>query len=251
MATFTLPAEFHTVCRQHPEEVYDIFFKTTSTALKQLALNRKYLGGKIGMTGTLQTWRRDGEFHPHIHFLIPGGGVSPDGKYWLYPKNHDYLVPAKALGILFRGKFKTELEKAELTDEIPAGVWRKNFVVDVKKVGNSMSSFKYIAPYMQRGFIGNNRIRKYDGNSVTFAYKDGQSGRTKYRTVSALKFMLLYMEHVLPSGFQKTRYYGLDASANKLKRKEIRLLILLSRSQPMPEKRRFYSSTGIMFKMRN
>jgi len=194
------------------------------------------------MTGTLQTWRRDGEFHPHIHFLIPGGGVSFDGKYWLYPKSLDYLVPAKALGVLFRGKFKAELEKMDFlpgTAPIPAGVWKKNFVVDVKKVGNGMSSFKYIAPYMQRGFISNSRIKKYDGASVTFEYKDGQSGRTKYRTLSALKFMSLYMAHVLPSGFQKTRYYGLEASANKLKRKQIRLLILLSRRQPPPEKEEF------------
>lgn len=245
MATFTLGQEFHRICRQQPRQIFEIFFKTASTALKELALDKKYLGGKIGMMGTLQTWRRDGEFHPHIHFLIPGGGLSNDGKYWLFPKNRDFLVPAKPLAILFRNKFRAALREFGLYEEIAPVAWSKNWVVDIKKVGKGMSSFKYVAPYMQRGFIGNNRIVEYDGINVKFRYKDGRTDEIKYRTLNALKFMLLYLQHVLPSGFMKTRYYGLEASANKQNRREIRLLILTSRHQPVPEPEEFIIPTHL------
>jgi len=194
-----------------------------------------FIGGKTGIMGTLQTWRRDGEFHPHLHFLVPGGGLSPDGKYWLYPKNHDFLVAEKPLAKLFRNKFRIELKKLELEEQISQETWRKDWVADVENVGNGMSSFKYLAPYMQRGFISNNRIEAYDGESVTFHYKDSKTGEIKRRTMQAMQFMELFLQHVLPSGFQKTRYYGILGSANKKTLAELRLLILTSRNQPPPK----------------
>jgi ssDNA-binding Zn-finger/Zn-ribbon topoisomerase 1 len=239
MITFTLPQEFHMQCRSHPETVYDLFFKTAAAALKELALDKKYLGAIIGMMATLQTWRRDGEFHPHIHVLIPAGGVSPDKKYWLYPKNRNFLIHHKPLAARFKKNFKDALKKNGLSALIAPAVWYKKWVVDVRNVGNGMSSFKYVAPYMQRGFISNKRIKKYDGESVTFEYHDRKSSQIKSRTLPALDFMSLYLQHVMPSGFMKTRYYGLESSANKKKRRAIRLMILLSRSQPPPEKEVF------------
>ena len=232
MITFPLPAELRTLCRREPAKVYNIFFKTASAALKDLTLDKRFLGGKIGMIGTLHTWRRDGELHPHIHFLVPGGGLSGNGQYWLYPKKRGFLVAAKPLAKLFRHKFRIELKEQRLIENAPSNVWRKNWVVDIKNVGNGMSSFKYLAPYMQRGFIGNDRIEKYDGRSVTFRYKDGETGKTKRRTMIAMEFMMLFLRHVLPSGFQKTRYYGILGSAHKKTLAEIRLLILTSRGQP-------------------
>ena len=231
MVTVALPAELRPLCRYEPEKVYNIFFKTASDSLKELTLSKRFLGGQVGMIATLQTWRRDGEFHPHMHFLVPGGGLSKDGKYWLYPKKRDFLVAAKPLAKLFRGKFKAAIEIQQLNDGIPSLTWQKNWVTDVKNVGNGMSSFKYIAPYMQRGFIGNNRIENYDGKSVTFRYKNGQTGQTCHRTMTAIEFMWLYIQHVLPSGLQKTRYYGILGSAHKKNIAEIRLLILTSRGQ--------------------
>jgi hypothetical protein len=232
MVTFSLPAQLRPLCRREPEKVYNAFFKTAAEALKELAMDKRFVGGRIGMMGTLQTWRRDGEFHPHLHFLVPGGGLSPDGKYWLYAKNQDFLVAEKPLAIMFRRKFRAELGAMRLTKNIPLAVWRMNWVVDVENVGNGMSSFKYLAPYMQRGFLGNDRIEAYDGKSVTFRYKDGQTKEIKHRTLLVMQFMMLYIQHVLPSGFQKTRYYGLLGSANKKTIAELRLLILTSRMQP-------------------
>ncbi len=235
MVTFALPAELRGICRQEPVKAYNAFFKAAAESLKELSMDKRFIGGKTGIMGTLQTWRRDGEFHPHLHFLVPGGGLSPDGKYWLYPKNHDFLVAEKPLAKLFRNKFRIELKKLELEEQISQETWRKDWVADVENVGNGMSSFKYLAPYMQRGFISNNRIEAYDGESVTFHYKDSKTGEIKRRTMQAMQFMELFLQHVLPSGFQKTRYYGILGSANKKTIAELRLLILTSRNQPPPK----------------
>jgi predicted Zn-ribbon and HTH transcriptional regulator len=239
MATFTLPNELHGVCRDYPREVYGAFFRASAAALKELALDKRFLGGKIGMLCTLQTWRRDGGFHPHIHCLCPGGGLSKDGKYWIYPKNKKFLIAAKPLAKLFKGKFKTELANLKLLDKTQEEVWKKNWVVDCKNVGDGMASFKYLGTYMQRVFISNDRIEKYDGKDVTFRYKESKSGKTTRRTMPALAFMMMFLQHVLPSGFQKTRYYGLLGNANKKTVQELRLMILTTRNQAPQEAEAF------------
>lgn len=239
MITVTLPHEFHTLCRTHPRDVFGALFKTAAEAIQELAANPKHLGAKIGLFGTLQTWRRDGEYHPHIHFLAPGGGISPDGKYWLFPKNHDFLIPAKPLSILVRAKMRDALKKLNLYQLVPPAAWDKHWVSDCKDVGNGMSSFKYLAPYMQRGCISNNRILAYDGQSVTLEYTESRTQAKKLRTLTAVAFIRIYLQHVLPGGFQKTRYYGLLGSANKKTVRELRLLILSTRYSRVPPKEDF------------
>jgi predicted Zn-ribbon and HTH transcriptional regulator len=239
MTTFTLPNELHAVCKSYPREVYGAFFKTSSEAFKELTMDKRFLGAKIGMTGTLQTWQRNGDCHPHIHYLGPGGGLSKDGQYWVYPKKRDFLVATKPLAALFKGKFKAEMTALGLLGKISKQAWEKSWIVDCKNVGNGMSSFKYIGTYMQRVFISNSRIEKYDGENVTFRYKESKSGNTLRRTLSALEFMMMFLQHVLPSGFQKTRYYGLLGNANKKTLQELRLAICISRNQPPPQAETF------------
>jgi hypothetical protein len=239
MITFTLPAELRWLCKHFPKKVYKAFFAAASSALKQLALDKRFLGAEIGMIGTLQTWRRDGGFHPHIHFLVPGGGLSQDGSYWVFPKSKKVMLASSPLAKLFKGKFKGELEKLNLLKSAPQKAWKKEWVVDCKNVGNGMSSFKYLGTYMQRVFISNDRIEKYDGENVTFRYKNSTSGQLSRRTMPALVFMEMFLQHVLPSGFQKTRYYGLLGSARKKVIREIRIMILTSRGQPPTEPEEF------------
>ena len=235
MVTFTLPDEMHYICRKFPREVYGAFFKASSNALKDLARDKRFLGAEIGAMGTLHTWQRNGDLHPNIHYLCPGGGLSKDRKYWVYPKNHDFFVAEKPLAALFKGKFKTEISKLELLGSVPERAWGKKWVVDCINTGNGMTSFKYLAPYMQRVFIGNDRIEKYDGENVSFRYKESSTGNIVRRTLHALEFMMLFLQHVLPSGFQKTRYYGLLGSANKETRQELRISICISRNQAPAE----------------
>ncbi|MBN2266881.1 MAG: transposase [Candidatus Babeliaceae bacterium] len=235
MITMTLPSELHHVCLSFPRKVYKAFFAAASESIKELAIDKRFLGANVGMIGTLQTWRRDGEFHPHIHFLIPGGGISKDGKYWVFPRTSKFLVHSKPLMKLFKGKLKALLESLGFLEHIPPSIWRKPWVGDCKNVGNGMSSFKYIGPYTQRVFISNNRIEDYDGENVTFRYTNSKTNETTRRTMHAKAFIYMFLRHVLPSGFQKTRYYGILGSACKGTLREIRLLILTSRSQPPPE----------------
>jgi hypothetical protein len=234
MATFTLPAELRAVCRHAPAKAFGAFFKAASGALKELALDRRFVGGRIGMFGTLQTWRRDGEFHPHIHFLIPGGGVSKDGRHWLLPKCRKTMLAPRPLAKLFRGKFRAEMSELRLLDRIPPEAWRKRWNVDCRNVGDGMSGFKYLAPYMQRVFISDGRIESYDGEAVTFRYKDAHTGKTARRTLHAMEFMELFLQHVLPSGFQKTRYYGILGSACKAEAAWIKSLVMASEGKKPP-----------------
>ena len=233
MITVTVPSEMHRICRKHPKEIFDAFFHAAAESIRELARNKRHLGAEIGLIGTLQTWKRNGDYHPHIHFLVPGGGLSPDGRYWLYPHKRDFFIPAKPLSVLLRGKMYAAMRKLNFISEIPDSAWQKHWVSDCAEVGNGMSSFKYLAPYMQRGFISNARIVSCDGENVTFSFVESSTKITRYRTLTAVEFIRLYLQHVLPSGFQKTRYYGLLGSANRKTIQELRLLILSSRfSEP-------------------
>lgn len=243
MITLTLPGELHGVCERFPRESYGAFFTAASEAIKELALDKRFIGAEVGMIGTLQTWRRDGEFHPHIHFLVPGGGLSKDGTRWVWPRNHDFLIHSKPLMKLFKGKFKARLDELELLERVPPKAWSKSWVGDCKNVGDGMSSFKYVGAYTQRVFISNNRLEKYDGENVTFRYADSKTGSAAHRTMTALAFVLMFLRHVLPSGFQKTRYYGILGSASRETLRDMRLLILTSRYQAPPEPEVFESPT--------
>lgn len=128
MATFTLPDPLRQLARSHQKTLYHLLFTASQQALQKLAQDPKYIGGQIGMLGVLQTWRRDMGYHPHIHYLIPGGGLAPDGKTWLEVKG-DYLMPEKALAIIFRAKFRDLLRKTDLFAGVPASVWRQGWCV--------------------------------------------------------------------------------------------------------------------------
>ena len=226
MITITLPHECIPAFKAHTPEMAGTFFHAAKDAIMELARDKRHLGAKVGVTAVLQTWSRNGNFHPHLHCLVPGGGLSPDGKYWIWPKKRTFLLPAKPLGKLFRGKFRAELEARNLLGQVPSSIWSRDWVVDCMNAGYGMQSMMYIVPYLFRGFLGNERIVSYDGSKVTFSYKEGGTGRTMHRTLSAVDFIMLYLSHVMPSGMQRIRRYGLLANACKAKLKELRLRIL-------------------------
>jgi hypothetical protein len=214
LVTFTLPAGLRKVARSHQEIVYNLLFRSSAEALQELAADLRFVGGQIGALGVLQTWTRDLRFHPHLHFVVPGGGLSPDGKQWL-PARHNFLVRVEPLGVLFRNKFRDGLKQTDLFAQVPTAVWRQNWVVDCRPVGDGVSALKYLAPYIFRIAISNRRIRKVENDQVTFQYKDGDSGKWRSATVPAEEFIRRFLQHVLPKGFVKVRYYGLLASGNR------------------------------------
>lgn len=215
LATCTLPTELRALARSCQKTVYSITMRAFVSAMQKLALDPRHLGAHIGAVGILQTWRRDMAYHPHVHFILPAGGLSPDGKKWIHSKYIDFLLPEKPLAIVFRAKFRDELKKAGLFDNVPASVWQKDWVVDFEPVGNAEGALKYIAPYVYRVAISNNRIESLADGKVTFRYTDANSGTIKRITLPAEHFIARFLQHVLPKGFQKVRYYGFLAPRSR------------------------------------
>jgi Putative transposase/Transposase zinc-binding domain len=207
MLTFTLPDELAQVARSHPAEMYDVLFRASAAATQQLALDPRFVGGQLGMVGILHTWGRTLTFHPHIHYLIPAGGLAADGQTWL-PARENFLLPVKALSVIFRAKVRDALRETEGVAQIPAEVWEKDWVVHCQPVGNGQQAFKYLAPYVFRVAISNGRLVSLENAQVTFRYRDSRTGQAKLCTLDVEEFIRRFLQHVLPKGFVKVRYYG-------------------------------------------
>ena len=213
MVTFTLPEELRSVARSHQQVIYNSLFRASSEALLELASDPRFVGGKIGAVGVLHTWTRDLFYHPHLHYIATGGGLSADGR-WLQSRQ-DFLVHIKPLSILFRAKFRDLLKQSDLFHLLDQQVWRKDWVVHSQPVGTGSAAFKYLAPYIFRVAISNRRILVLEDGQVTFSYKDSATDQTRFSTIPAEEFIRRFLQHVLPKGFVKVRYYGLLAASNR------------------------------------
>ena len=214
MLTFTLPSQLRPFARSHQRLVYDALFHASAEATQQLARDPRFVGGTLGLVGVLHTWARDLSYHPHVHYLVPAGGLAEDGQTWL-PSRKKFLVPVKALSKLFRAKFRDALRQTEGFADIPASAWEQEWVVHCKPVGDGRTAFKYLAPYIFRVALSNRRIVKVENDQVTFRYRDSTAGQTKFRTLSAEEFIHRFLQHVLPKGLVKVRYYGLFSSIHR------------------------------------
>ena len=207
LLTFTLPEGLRKVARSHQKLVYGLLFRTSAAAAKQLAQDPRFIGGTLGMIGVLHTWTRALIYHPHIHYVVPGGGLAEDGRAWR-PAREDFLLPVRALSVLFRAKFRDALRKTDLFAQVPAEVWTQDWVVHCQPVGDGARALRYLAPYIFRVAISNRRILSLANYQVTFGYTDGRSGQRKTCTLKAEEFMRRFLQHVLPKHFVKVRYYG-------------------------------------------
>jgi hypothetical protein len=223
MVTFTLPEELRAVARSNQKRVYNILFRASSQALQKLALDPRFVGGRIGMVGVLHTWTRDLRYHPHAHYIVAGGGLNHKGRW--KSSGDQFLVPGKPLGIIFRAKVRDELKKAGLFSQVDKRVWKKEWVVDLEPVGTGEAAFKYLAPYIFRVAISNNRILKLEDGRVTFKYKESATDRIRFSTVNAEEFIRRFLQHVLPDRFVKVRYYGLLSPSNRHLLKRVRALL--------------------------
>jgi hypothetical protein len=208
LLTFTGPAALRDAVRSHQRIAYAALFDASSEAIKALAANPKHVGAaRCGFFGVLHTWGRTLEYHPHVHYVVPGGGLSADGARWL-PSHAHFFVPVRALSVLFRAKFRDSLNRAGLLAQIDPKVWRQDWVVHSQAVGDGRASLKYLAPYVFRVAISNRRIVSCDDGHVTFSYRKSGSNRWRNMTVDAPEFIRRFLQHVLPTGLQKVRHYG-------------------------------------------
>jgi len=188
-------------------------FACVSSTLKDFGANPKNLGANIGMTAVLHTHNRRLDYHPHIHVIVPGGGVDKARKQWKKKKDK-YLFNEFALAKVFRARFLDALNKAGpcIPNSLP-----DKWVVDCKHVGKGLSALKYLSRYLYRGVISVNNIVSNQNGNVTFKYVHSRSGKIRYRTLKGEDFLLLVLQHVLPKGFRRVRDYGfLHGNAKKL-----------------------------------
>jgi Putative transposase/Transposase zinc-binding domain len=213
LVTFTLPGQLRAVTRSNQKPIYNLLFRASSQALLQLAQDPRFVGARLGMVGVLHTWTRQLLYHPHVHYLVTGGGLTADG-CWRSSRK-DFLVPVKALSRIFRAKFREQLKKTDLFALVAAGVWRKDWVVHSEPVGSGAQAFQYLAPYIFRVAISNNRLRKLQNGKVSFSYKESHTDLLRHCTLSAHEFIRRFLQHVLPPRFIKVRYYGLLSPAQR------------------------------------
>jgi len=221
LLTFTLPSELREVTRSNPSMLYNLLFRTSAAAAQRLASDPRFVGGQIGMVGVLHTWGRNLSYHPHVHYLVPAVGYDLDRRVSL-PAKKNFLLPVKALSKIYRAKFRDELEKTQCFADIPEDVWQQPWVVHCKAVGNGLSALKYLAPYIFRVAISNKRFLRLAGGKVSFSYRARDTGKSKTCTLSAEEFIRRFLQHVLPKGFVKVRYYGFFGSALRSRLKIIR-----------------------------
>jgi hypothetical protein len=214
LVTFTLPSQLRPLARKHTRQLYNVLFRSSATALQQLAADPRFLGGQIGMVGVLQTWTRDLRYHPHIHYLVPAGAYALAEGRWL-PAKGRFLVHVKPLAKLFRGKVRAALQQLGWARDVPHQTWSTAWVVDCRGVGSGEAALTYLAPYVFRVALSNKRIVAVVDDQVTFRYRDGATKKTKCSTVPATEFIGRFLQHVVPKGFVKVRYFGLFRAGNR------------------------------------
>jgi hypothetical protein len=225
---FTVPHELNVIALQNPRAFYDLLFSAAAESCLELAANPAHLGAQIGIISVLHTWGQNLLLHPHIHCLIPAGGVSPDQTHWVRPR-YDFFLPVEALRKVFRGKFTNGLKRLYRRKKLhfagPASVLseprqfaallrrlhRTKWVVYVKAAfGGPLQVLRYLGRYTHRVAISNHRLLAFDGDRVTFRWKDyTHGGKQRQMTLPAIEFLRRFFVHVLPKGFVRIRHFGL------------------------------------------
>jgi hypothetical protein len=220
-AVFTLPAELRRVVKRHRARVFDMLFASASATLLTLGRDPKRLGAELGVTMVLHTWTRELLFHPHVHAIVTGGGLSDDDARWVRTRK-SFLFPVRVMGALFRGKMLAALEAAHARGHIDLvgvdilALRKKPWIVYAKRpFGGPEQVIRYLGHYTHRVGISNQRLVSMDEHGVCFLTKDGRSV-----TVAGTVLLARFVEHVLPPHFVKIRHYGLHAAANAATRLE-------------------------------
>jgi hypothetical protein len=233
---FTLPAEVADIAYQNKAAVYDLLFRAASETMLTIAADPKHLGARIGITAVLHTWGSAMTHHPHVHMIVPGGGIAIDGTRWIASRPA-LLLPVRVLGKLFRRIFVTRLielhdagrlaffgERAHLADRRAflrhlSPVRKQPWVVYAKPpFAGPQAVLAYLSRYTHRVAISNRRLIAFDERGVTFGYKDYRRDgpeRQRVMTLAADEFIRRFLLHVLPRGFHRIRHYGLLAGSSR------------------------------------
>jgi hypothetical protein len=209
LLTFTLPAPLRAVALAHPEIVYAALLREAATTVQTLAHDRAWVGGTPGILAVLHTWSRTLGYHPHAHLLVTAGGLAPDGTTWVRPAHPRFLVPGYMLSEIFRAKMRTALERAGLARAVDPAVWQQRWTVHVQQMGRGDHAVRYLARYVYRVAVTNERLQRTADGHVTLRYLHARTHETRSLTLPVAAFLARFLPHVLPRGFAKIRAYGL------------------------------------------
>lgn len=237
MLTFTVPARLREFLRRHPREGYGALFAASAGAIKTLAADDKHLGADTpGFFGVLHTWGRQLQYHPHIHYVAPGGGFdSQDGRW--HAADRGFFLPVRALSPIFRAKFRDAMAEAGLLAQIDAEVWTVDWNVHCQPVGDAQASLEYLSHYVFKVGISEGRIVRADEAQVVFRYRKVNSERQRMMALSPAEFIRRFLQHVLPTGFMKVRYFGFLSPSCSMPIEEVKGRIELAHGFRMHQKR--------------
>jgi hypothetical protein len=258
---FTIPHELNPLCQYNPEVLYNLLFRTNAATLLAVAADPKHLGAEIGFLSILQSWGQNLLLHPHVHCAIPAGGFSLDHNRWISPR-YPFFLPVKVLSRVFRGKFIAALRRAyrgkKLRFHSPIAalgqpkpyasflrtVFRRDWVVYAKPAfGGPTQVLRYLARYTHRVAISNHRLLAFDGERVTFRWRDYAHGNKQRKmTLSAAEFLRRFVQHILPRGFVRVRQYGF--LANRCRTDNLTLGRQLLATTPKPQSSCAITSTA-------
>jgi Putative transposase len=210
-AVVTVPSQLRTAFRRNQKLLYGLLMQVSATAIKDLCAQKRHLGALPGMLAVLHTWNGQLGYHPHVHLLITGGGITPDGQHW-EPARGEFLVPVAVLSRKIAAQFCAALKAAAPTvfANVPATVWRRQWVSFCKHYGHGNDAvLSYLSRYVFRTAISNARILDMDQSHVTFRWKDRSINAWRSERMPGVEFLRRFLQHVLPRGFHKVRYYGL------------------------------------------
>jgi hypothetical protein len=233
---FTIPHELTDLCRYNPESLYRLLFESAKQTLEQFGLDKRWLGAQVGMTMILHTWGQNLSLHPHVHVIVPNGGLNKEGT-WQFPRkgNENFLFPVKALQSVYKALFMKGLHAliqssslvlptAFPTEKRAYKDWKellyqKSWVIYAKKpFGGPQAVIEYLGRYTHKVAISNHRLKAYDAvnETVTFEYKDyTDEGKKKEMPLSTLDFIRRFAQHILPPKFRRIRHYGFLSNAAK------------------------------------
>lgn len=251
---FTLPHALLPLAHRNSTRLYTWLFHASAATLREIAADPRHLGAEIGVLSILHTWGQTLVRHPHVHCVVPAGGLSPDHERWVHPKYAGFFLPVKVLSRVFRGKFVEALRRAYERNELDLtggtehlrgwAAWRRfidalfdtDWVVYAKPAfGGATAVLRYLGRYTHRVAISNHRLLAFDGEHVTFSYKDyahGDARRTM--TLTAMEFLRRFVQHILPRGFVRIRQSGFLANTCRVARVARARTILATPSPSAP-----------------
>jgi len=231
---FTVPHQLNPLYRDNAKWLYDLLFRTVAETMLEVAADPRHLGARIGFLALLHTWGQTLQLHPHLHCVVPGGGLSPDGQQWVAPR-YAFFLPVRVLSRVFRGKFVAGLKRAFRRQRLHlAGqnaalaqpqafaaflrtLFRQDWVVYAKPTfGGPAQVLRYLGRYTHRVAISNHRLLAFDGKSIRFRWKDYAHGnKQRVMTLTVEEFLRRYVQHVLPQGFVRIRQFGFLANSQR------------------------------------